>query len=323
MLSTSARLLRLAALLQARRHWSGAALAERLEVDTRTLRRDVDRLRTLGYPVRAASGRGGGYSLGNGAALPPLVLDDNEAVTLAVALRAAMATVAGIESSALELLAKLDQWLPTRVRKRATALHAVTLSLDAPAALADAGVLTTVAAACRDNQLLQFRYRAHDGAQSDRRIEPARLVNYGRRWYLVGWDGDRADWRTFRADRIQQPLHAGDSFVPRHAGFDFVEYVRRAIAVSPFEHRITVRLRGTIDELAGAVPAWCGVLVAENESSVLLHMGADSPAALLATLCILGRSFELVDGEAELPALQAALGHTARALRQRTDAEIR
>lgn len=314
MLSTSARLLRLASLLQSRRHWGGRELAERLEVEARTLRRDIDRLRSLGYPVHASSGRGGGYSLGRGAALPPLTLDDTEAVTLAVALRAATATVAGIEAPAQELLAKLDQWLPARLKKRATGLHAVTLSLDTRTVLADAGVLAAIAAACRDTLRLRFPYRSHDGGESQRTVEPGRLVNYGRRWYLVAWDTDRTDWRTFRADRIDPPVVAGEPFTPRDAGFDFIDHVRRAIAWSPFGHRVTVRLRGRPDELADAIPAWCGVLVAETDTSALLHVGADSPEALMGTLCVVGRPFEVVDGQVELPALRAAQARMAAAL---------
>ena len=144
MLSTSARLLRLASLLQSRRHWPGAALADALGVESRTLRRDVDRLRELGYPVAASSGVGGGYALGRGAALPPLMLDDDEAVALAIALRAAGATVGGIEATALQLMGKLDQLMPTRLRRRATALHAVTLSLRSGPPLVDAALLSEV-----------------------------------------------------------------------------------------------------------------------------------------------------------------------------------
>lgn len=314
MLTTSARLLRLASLLQARRHWRGAVLAEHLDVDARTLRRDVERLRTLGYPVRASSGRGGGYSLGSGAQLPPLALDDEEAVTLAVALRAATAVVAGVEASALGLLAKIDQWLPNRLRRRASALHAVTLSLDAAPARVDARVLGTLAAACRDCLRLRFCYRAHDGHESERELEPVRVVNYGRRWYLVGWDVQRADWRTFRVDRVLGAPATGAPFASRDPAFDVTEYVRRAIAYSPFRCRITVRLRGHAQALADEIPAWCGVLAHESEASALLHMGADTPETLAATLCMLGRSFELVDGDALRPALATALARAQEAL---------
>ncbi|HEX5693552.1 MAG TPA: HTH domain-containing protein, partial [Arenimonas sp.] len=150
MLSTSARLLRLASLLQSRRHWSGKALSEELGVDARTMRRDVDRLRELGYPVEASSGVGGGYALGRGADLPPLVLDDDEAVALALALRVASANVGGIEDTALRLLGKLDQLMPTRLRRRSKALHAVTLSLRSGPPLVSAELLQTLATACRD-----------------------------------------------------------------------------------------------------------------------------------------------------------------------------
>lgn len=305
MLSTSARLLRLASLLQARHHWPGRALAERLEIDPRTLRRDVDRLRELGYPVRASSGRGGGYSLDDGTRLPPLTLEENEAVTIALALRAAGATVGGLEAPARELLAKLDRWLPARLRRRASSLHEVTFSLDAPAELAGAGVLTTLVAACRDRQRLHFRYRTHDGTEAARCVEPARVVNYGRRWYLAAWDVERGDWRTFRADRITPPVDPGSRFTPRDPAFDAVEHVRRAVAWSPFEHRIVVRLRGRADELARSIPAWCGVLVPDGEETTLLHAGADTPENLVASLCTIGHPFEIVDAGRALEAMKA------------------
>ncbi len=209
MLSTSARLLRLASLLQSRRHWPGAALAEELGVDARTVRRDVDRLRELGYPVEASSGVGGGYALGRGADLPPLVLDDDEAVALAIALRAASASVGGIEATSLRLMGKLDQLMPTRLRRRATALHAVTLSLRSGPPLVDAALLSSLATACRDCVALRFGYRNHAGETSQRRVQPQRLANYGRRWYLIAWDSERSDWRSFRVDRLQGAPTAG------------------------------------------------------------------------------------------------------------------
>ena len=314
MLSTSARLLRLASLLQSRRHWPGRDLAERLGVDARTLRRDIDRLRSLGYPLEASSGRGGGYSLGRGANLPPLTLDDTEAVTLAVALRAASATMAGIEEPARELLAKLDQWLPARVRRRASALHDVTMSVDLSEPLVDANLLATIAAACRDQLQLRFHYRRHDRSESDRKVEPARLINYGRRWYLAAWDCDRDDWRTFRTDRIAGPITIGPAFTSRDAGYDFLAHIRRAVAWSPFDHRITVRLQGGVEELAAAIPEWCGVLVAETAETTLLDVGGESPESLLAHLCIIGRPFELVDGGGSLPDIKAAHARVGAAL---------
>ena len=165
---------------------------------------------------------------------------------------------------------------------------------------------------------MRFRYRRHDGLEGDRHVEPARLISYGRRWYLVGWDTDRGDWRTYRADRIQLPVETGSAFAPREAGFDFLQHVRRAIAWSPFEHRITVRLQGRADTLAEMIPAWCGVLVAETDDSALLHIGGDSADTLLATLCIIGRPFELLEGESEVPALLATHARVGEALGQAT-----
>jgi predicted DNA-binding transcriptional regulator YafY len=203
MLETSARLLRLLALLQARRDWSGAELGERLEVDVRTVRRDIDRLRSLGYPVSASSGLGGGYQLAAGSSMPPLLLDDEETVAVAVALRAAASSVARLEETAIRALVKLEQLLPARLRRRVSALHSVTISLAPATAGPDATMLATIAAACRDHELLELGYRARSGEASHRVVEPIRLVHTDRRWYLVAWDRHRSAWRTFRVDRIQ------------------------------------------------------------------------------------------------------------------------
>lgn len=308
MLSTSARLLRLASLLQSRRHWPGAALSEELGVDARTVRRDVDRLRELGYPVEASSGVGGGYALGRGADLPPLVLDDDEAVALAIALRAAGATVGGIEATSLQLLGKLDQLMPTRLRRRATALHAVTLSLrGGMPPLVDAGMLSDIATACRDARVLRFGYRSHAGDASRRHVQPLRLANYGRRWYLIAWDIDRGDWRSFRVDRIDSARTTGESFVPRPVPADVATRLERGIAYEPFACRITLRLQGNVEELQVVLPVWCGVLEPETATHSLLRVGADSPESLLAQVLMIGRDVELVEGEAMAPALQQVL----------------
>src|SRR6266496_5199270 len=195
-LRTSARLLRLLSLLQARRDWPGPELADRLGVTTRTVRNDVERLRGLGYPVHATPGVAGGYRLGAGAALPPLLLDDDEAVAVAIGLRtAAGGAVAGIEETSLRALAKLEQVLPARLRPRVGALHAATLSLGGGGPVIDAEVLTAIAAACRDHERLRFGYGDAQGADTSRSVEPLRLVHTGRRWYLVAFDLDRQDWR--------------------------------------------------------------------------------------------------------------------------------
>lgn len=312
MLSTSARLLRLASLLQSRRHWPGSGLADELGVDARTVRRDIDRLRELGYPVEASSGIGGGYALGRGAALPPLVLDDEEAVTLAIALRSASGHIGGIESTALRLLAKLDQLLPTRLRRRATALHAVTLSLRTGPPLVDATLLNRLATACRDGIALRFAYRNHSGETSQRAIEPLRLANYGRRWYLIAWDTTRADWRSFRVDRIDGTPKTGATFPPRSLPADVAARIEEGIAHAPFAYRVTLRLRGGIDTLSKQVPVWCGILEREDETHCLLRVGADTPDGLMAQVLMIGHEAELVEGGKLLPAMQDVLERMSR-----------
>lgn len=307
MLSTSARLLRLASLLQSRRHWPGAALADELGVDARTMRRDVDRLRELGYPVEASSGVGGGYALGRGADLPPLVLDDDEAVALAIALRAASASVGGIEATSLRLMGKLDQLMPTRLRRRATALHAVTLSLRSGLPLVDAGLLSSLATACRDCLAVKFGYRNHAGEASQRHVQPLRLANYGRRWYLIAWDIERSDWRSFRVDRLHGAPTLGAPFTPRPVPDDVAARLESGIAYAPFACRITLRLEGTVEALQAALPTWCGVLERDTDTHSLLRVGADSPEGVLAQVLMIGRDAELVEDAAMAPQLQAVL----------------
>lgn len=307
MLSTSARLLRLASLLQSRRHWPGQALAEELGIDARTVRRDVDRLRELGYPVEASSGVGGGYGLGRGADLPPLVLDDEEAVALAIALRAASANVGGIESTALRLLAKLDQLMPTRLRRRATSLHAVTLSLRTGPPLVEASLLSELAMACRDSRRLRFRYRNHPGEKSQREVEPLRLANYGRRWYLIAWDPSREDWRSFRIDRFEGAPAVGEAFVPRPPPPDVAAKLERGIAYAPFTCRVTLRLAGTVSELEPVIPVWCGLLEPESDTHSLLRVGAETPEALVAQILMIGREVSLVEGQDLVPAVRQVL----------------
>lgn len=319
MLSTSARLLRLASVLQARRHWSGQALAEELGVDARTVRRDVDRLRELGYPIEASSGVGGGYALGRGADLPPLVLDDDEAIALAIALRAASASVGGIEATSLRLMGKLDQLMPNRLRRRASALHAITLSVRNGPALVDAALLSELAAACRDCCTLQFDYRAHAGAASRRDVQPLRLANYGRRWYLIAWDTGRADWRTFRVDRIGSTT-AGPTFAPRPVPPDVAARLERGIAYAPFACRLTLRLEGSVAELQDVLPVYLGVLEPESATHSLLRMGAESPESLLAQVLMLGRDAELVECGDMLPVLQRELERIGSVLARHAEA---
>src|SRR6478672_8197075 len=186
MSQTSSRLLELLSLLQGRREWPGAELANRLEVSGRTIRRDVERLRELGYPVESLTGPAGGYRLRAGTAMPPLLLDDEEAIAIAVGLRtAARASVTGIEETAVRALVKLEQILPARVRRRVAALGSATITLPVAGPTVDPQHLTVMAAACRDSERLRFAYRSRDGVESQREVEPDSVVNLGRRWYLV------------------------------------------------------------------------------------------------------------------------------------------
>jgi len=315
MLQTSTRLLRLLSLLQSRRHWSGKDLRERLEVDARTVRRDVDRLRELGYPIRASSGLGGGYELAAGSSMPPMLLNDDEAVAVAVALRAAAGSVGKMEDTALALLAKIDQILPARLRKRASALHAVTLSIRSSwVAAPPIDVLTQVASACRDNEKLQISYRGRDGEATSRTVEPLRLAHAGHRWYLVAWDLLRRAWRTFRVDRIERVQTTGTRFIPRDPPEDAATYVQRAIAFTPYEHRIRVRLQGPVHALAERIPTWLGVLEALDESSCALSIGADSIEGLLAHLVLVNMDFEIIEGHALVPDLRRAVNRIDHSL---------
>ena len=235
-------MLRLLSLLLTYRYWSGQELADRLGVTARTLRRDIERLRDLGYPVHATRGVTGGYRLDAGGHLPPLLFDDDEAVALAVGLRtSAGGMVTGIEESSVRALAKLEQVLPSRLRRRVNALKSFTVPLTyAPAGTVDPETLTLLAGACRDNERLRFVYRSRDGAEGKRHVEPFRLVSAGRRWYLVAYDLERDDWRTFRLDRLTKSFATGARFVPRELpGGDAAEFVRAAINPPRFDAVIT------------------------------------------------------------------------------------
>src|SRR5580765_3874057 len=235
MLETSARLLRLLSLFQRRKYWSGTDLADRLAVTSRTLRRDVDKLRTLGYPIHSTSGVEGGYQLGAGSTMPPLLLDDEEAVAVALGLQcAATGAIEAVEEASVHALAKIEQILPPRLGRRVAALKAMIVTMPGTQSAVSARALSTIAAACRDQETLRFRYRDYAGAASSRSVEPHRLVNTGRRWYLVAWDADRKDWRTFRVDRIQPRVINGLPFTPREPpARDLAAYVARGVWRAP------------------------------------------------------------------------------------------
>ncbi|MEV8568261.1 WYL domain-containing protein [Streptomyces sp. NPDC051322] len=233
MTDTPARLLQLLSLLQTPREWPGGELADRLAVSRRTIRRDIDRLRDLGYPVQATMGSDGGYRLVAGKAMPPLVLDDEEAVAIAVGLRAGAGhAVEGIEEASVRALTKLEQVLPSRLRHRVATLQAATIPLTSgDGASIDPDTLTVMAGAVTGPERLRFGYRAGDGRQTKRLVEPYRLVSTGRRWYLVAYDIDREDWRTFRVDRVSEPFATGARFVPRELPTgDAAEFVIRSMS---------------------------------------------------------------------------------------------
>ncbi len=308
MADTTQRVLNLLNLLQSRPVWSGPELAERLGVTTRSIRRDVERLRTLGYPVLATQGVGGGYQLGRGKALPPLLLDDEEAIATAVSLRlAAGGTVAGASEAAVRTLAKLDQVLPARLRAEVRALHDAISTLDGARIEIDADALLVLARACRDTVRTEFDYLARDRTPSSRRVEPYQLVATGRRWYLMAFDLDREDWRTFRLDRITDPRPTTWRFTRREHP-DPVAHVQQAVSSSPYQHRARVLLHAPLAVARERVYPTSGVLEAVDADTCLLLSGADHLHALALHIGLLGLDFEVL----EPPELQAAVSDLAR-----------
>jgi predicted DNA-binding transcriptional regulator YafY len=296
MLSTSERLLRVLTLLESRRDWSGAGLAERLEVSTRTIRNDMARLRSLGYPVGAAPGVAGGYRLGAGSALPPLLLDDDEAVAVAVALRSsAGGGVTGIEETSVRALVKLEQVLPTRLRRRVNALQAYTVPVSFSGPTVEPHLLSTIAAACRDEEVLRIDYRKHDGTESTRSVEPFRMVHAGRRWYLVAWDRDRRAWRTFRVDRLQVRSPNGPRFTPREPPADDIgDYVMRNVRAAPMTYQARVVVQAPATVITERVPR--GIAVEPiDEDTCLVHASANSVEMLALYLGMMDADFTVTE----------------------------
>ncbi|WP_344875300.1 YafY family protein [Nonomuraea antimicrobica] len=296
MLDTSARLLKLLSLLQAHRDWSGPELSSRLGVSTRTIRNDVERLRSLGYPVHATPGVAGGYRLGAGAALPPLLLDDEEAVAVAVGLgRAAGGGVEGIEESSVRALAKLEQVLPSRLRRRVNALNTYTIQIPGEAPAVPPDVLTTIANAARDHERLRFDYTAHEGERSRRDVEPYRLVHRRGRWYLVCYDLGRNDWRMFRVDRMSPRTPAGPRFTPRElpGGGDVAAYVERAVSTAMWRYRARVLLHAPAEQVR-ALPLSLEVEPVD-EHTCLAHLGGDDLNGMAVWIGFIGVDFEVLD----------------------------
>ena len=309
------RVLQLLSMLQTYKFWSGAELAERLGVTDRTLRRDIDRLRGLGYPVDSSTGATGGYRLASGSHMPPLLLDDDEAVAIAVGLRAAAsASVDGIEDTALRAMAKLEQVLPDRLRRRVNALHTNVSSLrwgdGYTGPTVDPETLALLAQACRDREEVRFEYERRDGEQMRRLVQPQQLVSAGRRWYLVAWDCRREDWRTFRVDRVTSPALAGVRFAARSLpdGMDAAAFVEQSIGSMPRAYEAFVLVHGGADEVREAVRWTDSTVEAVDPSSCRVHTRAESLEWVVATVAQMAVMFDIeVEGPDEVVERVAAL----------------
>ena len=301
MLTSSTRLLRLLSLLQTRKHWMGPELAERLQVHPRTLRRDIGRLRQLGYPVHASSGVAGGYAFRAGQALPPLLLDDDEALAMSIALHTATAgAVGGIEEPALRALVKLQQAMPVRLRQQVDALRSSIVPMDRVEPVVDASLLVTLASTCRDQLHLAFTYSDSKGRTVERSVEPQGLAHTGYRWYLVAWDRMREDWRTFRVDRIVGAPTVGSHFAPRVSpdGGDLKAYVSRSLTVAPHAEQARIELHAPLPEVVHRIPASVGSLKALDNQRCVLECGAHSLDGLVHCLVALDVGYEVLAPEA-------------------------
>ncbi len=314
---TTSRVLHLLGLLQSRRVWSGQELAERLGVTGRSVRRDVDRLRDLGYPVHASKGHGGGYQLGAGAALPPLLLDPEEAVAMAVCLRvAAGGSVAGVGESALRALSKLDQVMPARLRSQVSAVHDATVTLtsggqDTPV---EPDVLMTLARASRDHEHVTAVYVDVRGNRTERRLEPYQLVTTGRRWYLMAFDRDKQDWRSLRLDRMTDVRAVGTTFLPREAP-DAATYVRRSISSSAYPYVARIRYQAPMDVIAGVFSAASVEIEADGEDACIVTTGASDPMRMVPWLAMPGVDFEVLEPDEVAAAVATVAERLARAVR--------
>ena len=316
MLSSSSRLLRVLSLLQTRSHWAGPELAERLQVNPRTLRRDIDRLRQLGYPIHASSGVAGGYAFRAGPSLPPLLLDDEEALAVAIALQiAAAGTVSGVEESSLRALVKLQQVMPTRLRRRTDALRSAILPVQRIGPTIDAAVLATLATACRDQLQVGFPYRDLRGKASVRTVEPHAMVHTGQHWYLVAWDPARGDWRTFRIDRVQGALRTGAHFAPRAApAGDLRAYVSGAMAGVYPGDQARVVLHRPHEVMLRTIPPAAATLEPIDNTRCLMVCGAGQLDTLVYWLMALDVDFDVLGPPELIQRLRLASERVSRSL---------
>lgn len=332
MLETSARLLALLSLMQSRPAWPGPELAERLGVSTRTIRNDIDRLRELGYPVDATRGAAGSYRLGVGARLPPLLLDDEEAVAVAIGLRTGVG-VSGIQDSSARALAKLEQVLPHRLRRQVQALSQATSkgpdntgsNVEDPEV--DAAVLATVASAIRDNEWVRFAYRveaepsagppsATGAVPGTMLVEPYRLVNWLRRWYLVGREESSGRWASYRMDWIELRMRTNRSFVPTPLpGEDYTGFVLRDVASTGWKVHARVTVLAPAQEVLSRINATVGIVESIDADTCVLVTGADSVEIIAVWIGMLGLDFR-VSGPPELVEhLQVVSDRYRRAIR--------
>ena len=293
----TARTLALLSLLQTHRHWKGAELAGELGVSERTVRRDIERLRGLGYPVDAGPGVDGGYRLGAGAHLPPLLLDDDEVVALILGVRAnALASIEGIDDTSVRLMAKLDQMLPDRVRRRVDALHGSieVLSWSPSTETIAASTLVVLGQGCRDHEEVRFDYRRRDGEESTRLVQPLQLVSVGRRWYMVAWDVRRDDWRTFRVDRIDtRHSLAHVSNLAVSPPIDAATFVAQGLRTMTVEHRATVDVAAPRADLDGVVKWFDAGVDDLDDTTTRLHLRAESLEWLASMITILSVSHDI------------------------------
>jgi predicted DNA-binding transcriptional regulator YafY len=315
MRETSSRLLELLSLLQARRDWAGPELAQRLEVSRRTVRRDIERLRELGYPVESLTGPAGGYRLAAGTAMPPLLLDEDEAIAIAVGLRtAARASVTGIEETAVRALVKLEQVLPAHLRRRVAALGSATITPPVAGPTVDPQHLTVIASACREAECLRFAYTSRDGTGTRREVEPHSLVNLGRRWYLVAWDRRRDDWRTFRVDRVERPAATGARFEARPLpAKDASAYVERSISDAPSRYEARVTVHAPAEEMTRRMPAYWGPFEPLDEHRCEYRAGDDDLGWLAMRIAMLGVDFEVHEPPELVDHMRALAGRLRRA----------
>jgi predicted DNA-binding transcriptional regulator YafY len=317
MSETSSRLLEMLSLLQARRDWPGSELADRLEVSGRTIRRDVERLRQLGYPVESLTGPAGGYRLRAGSAMPPLLLEDDEAIAIAVGLgTAARASVTGIEETAVRALVKLEQVLPAHLRRRVSALGSATITPPAAGPTVDPQHLTVIATACRDSECLRFAYRSRDGTESRREVEPYSVVNHGRRWYLLAWDRRREDWRTFRIDRLARPASTGVRFDQRRLpAKNAAAYVEQSIAGAPTRYEARVLLHASAEEITKRIPDYWGSVKPLKAGTCEFRTGDDDLRWLAVRIAMLPADFDVIEPPELIEELRALGLRIRRAVR--------